>query len=366
MRLSTSDLARLGAANQLLLSPLAAPDPQAWLLAAGAAIRDVVGGTGVVVQIGSESFPFASPDATDVVESLQMMVDAVQADGVRFSDPVTDLWNRLRRERGLRTFSWDANRHLVEAHGVQLRQGLLIDALRRQGYHDFVGMVDRAPDGEAMVWVLQRRHGAFPHAERTDALLGVLLPAFRAGLDTVARLGAHRAALDAVDAPLLALGPDGRERHRTPALARLLADPVEAEALAPALARLGRRALSLQGPESARAAGGEEAVTTARGRYTLRATALPPGLFGAEPALLVTVEPPPAPSLPTPESVRERHGLTPREAEVAVLLAQGCSNADLADRLFVSPHTARHHVENVLAKLEVAGRSGVAARLLAR
>ncbi|WP_412062196.1 LuxR C-terminal-related transcriptional regulator [Rubrivirga sp. IMCC45206] len=364
MRLSTSDLARLGAANQLLLSPLAAPDPQAWLLAAGAAVRDLVGGTGVVVQIGSEAFPFASEDATDVVASLQTMVDAVQADGVRFSDPVTDLWNRLRRERALHTFSWDANRQLVEAHGVQLRQGLLIDALRRQGYRDFVGMVDRAPDGEAMVWVLHRRHGAFPHAERTDALLAVLLPAFRAGLDTVARFGTHRAALDAIDAPLLALGPDGRERHRTPALSRLLADPAEASALAPALARLGRHALRLRDPDARPAAGGEATVTTGCGRYTLRATALPPGLFGAEPTLLVTVEPPLAPALPPPEAVRERHGLTPREAEVAVLLAQGCSNADLAERLFVSPHTARHHVENVLAKLEVGSRAGVAARLL--
>lgn len=361
MRLSTSDLARLGAANQRLLSPLAAPDPRAWLLDAGAALRDLVGGAGVVVQIGSEPSPFASDDATDVVESVHTLVDAVRADGVRFRDPVTDLWNRLRREADLRTFSWDANRRLVEAHGVPLRQGLLIDALRRQGYHDFVGMVDRAPDGESMVWVLQRSHGAFPHGERTDALLAVLLPSFRAGLDALARLGAHRAALDAVAIPLVAFGPDGREVHRTPALARLLDDPAEAAVLGPALARLGGRARGLPGP----AVAGEETVASTRGRYTLRTTLLAPGLLGADPALLVAVEPPPAPSRPTPEAVRERHGLTPREAEVALLLAEGCSNAALADRLFVSPHTARHHVENVLAKLEVGSRAGVAARLLA-
>ncbi len=66
------------------------------------------------------------------------------------------------------------------------------------------------------------------------------------------------------------------------------------------------------------------------------------------------------------EAVRLRHGLTKREAEVALLLAEGRSNADVAAQLFVSPHTARHHVENVLGKLGLTSRAAVAARLLGR
>jgi ATP/maltotriose-dependent transcriptional regulator MalT len=44
-------------------------------------------------------------------------------------------------------------------------------------------------------------------------------------------------------------------------------------------------------------------------------------------------------------------GLTARQLEVLALLAEGRSNAEIADRLVVSPRTAEHHVAAVLAKL---------------
>ena len=56
-------------------------------------------------------------------------------------------------------------------------------------------------------------------------------------------------------------------------------------------------------------------------------------------------------------------GLTPREREVAVLLAEGLTNAELARRLYISPRTAAVHVSNILAKLGVSSRTQVAARL---
>ena len=49
--------------------------------------------------------------------------------------------------------------------------------------------------------------------------------------------------------------------------------------------------------------------------------------------------------------------LTPRELEILDLLAQGCGNADLARRLYLSPKTVRNHVANILAKLEVPDRA---------
>jgi DNA-binding CsgD family transcriptional regulator/tetratricopeptide (TPR) repeat protein len=54
-------------------------------------------------------------------------------------------------------------------------------------------------------------------------------------------------------------------------------------------------------------------------------------------------------------------GLTPREREVAVLLADGLTNAELARRLFISPKTAAVHVSNILAKLGLSSRTEVAA-----
>jgi DNA-binding CsgD family transcriptional regulator len=61
---------------------------------------------------------------------------------------------------------------------------------------------------------------------------------------------------------------------------------------------------------------------------------------------------------------RLRHylpALTRREAETALLLAAGYSNNEVAALLGISPHTARHHTENVMTKLWVRSRRAVRA-----
>jgi DNA-binding CsgD family transcriptional regulator len=55
------------------------------------------------------------------------------------------------------------------------------------------------------------------------------------------------------------------------------------------------------------------------------------------------------------------HGLTPRELEVLRLVAEGRSNREIADALFISTKTASVHVSNILAKLGVTGRGEAAA-----
>ena len=60
-------------------------------------------------------------------------------------------------------------------------------------------------------------------------------------------------------------------------------------------------------------------------------------------------------------SARGDGELTPREREVAALIAEGLTNGQLADRLFISPKTAAVHVSNILAKLGLSGRAEVAA-----
>jgi DNA-binding NarL/FixJ family response regulator len=49
--------------------------------------------------------------------------------------------------------------------------------------------------------------------------------------------------------------------------------------------------------------------------------------------------------------------LTAREREILGLIARGYSNAAIASRLFVSPHTVRNHVTHIFAKLQVADRA---------
>ena len=56
-----------------------------------------------------------------------------------------------------------------------------------------------------------------------------------------------------------------------------------------------------------------------------------------------------------------RFGLTARESEVLNLVADGCSNGQIAERLFITRKTASVHVSNILAKLGVATRVEAAA-----
>lgn len=54
-------------------------------------------------------------------------------------------------------------------------------------------------------------------------------------------------------------------------------------------------------------------------------------------------------------------GLTARQAEVLHLLAEGFSNPEVADRLFLSPRTVENHVSAVLSKLDSSTREGAVA-----
>ena len=71
----------------------------------------------------------------------------------------------------------------------------------------------------------------------------------------------------------------------------------------------------------------------------------------------------PAPELPRTVHFQLQYGLTPREMQVAMLLAEGCSNSEVASVLKVSPHTARHHTQHVLAKLGVHSRAQAGAKI---
>jgi len=71
------------------------------------------------------------------------------------------------------------------------------------------------------------------------------------------------------------------------------------------------------------------------------------------------------------EPARDIHGnnfhpLTPRETEVAILIADGLSNKLIADRLGIASHTAKFHVFNAIKKLGKTTRAGAAAEVVRR
>jgi DNA-binding CsgD family transcriptional regulator len=53
--------------------------------------------------------------------------------------------------------------------------------------------------------------------------------------------------------------------------------------------------------------------------------------------------------------------LTPTEATVARLVAEGLSNPQIGDRLFVSRKTVQTHLQHVFAKLDISSRAQLAA-----
>jgi DNA-binding NarL/FixJ family response regulator len=63
---------------------------------------------------------------------------------------------------------------------------------------------------------------------------------------------------------------------------------------------------------------------------------------------------PPPPYMPPPDLGPD---LTPREQDVLILLSDGLSNAQIGDRLFLSPRTVEKYVSSLLRKTDTSNRS---------
>jgi DNA-binding NarL/FixJ family response regulator len=83
-------------------------------------------------------------------------------------------------------------------------------------------------------------------------------------------------------------------------------------------------------------------------------------------AAATAVAPPPYPTLIAHLSAllpRADPGapLSAREREVAVLIAHGLTNRQIAERLIIAPRTADNHVQHIFDKLGLSSRAQVAA-----
>ncbi|MBI4500475.1 MAG: helix-turn-helix transcriptional regulator [Gemmatimonadetes bacterium] len=57
------------------------------------------------------------------------------------------------------------------------------------------------------------------------------------------------------------------------------------------------------------------------------------------------------------------YGLSPREREVLMLVARGCSTKEISGCLGISPYTVQDHLDHAFDKVGVRGRRALLARL---
>lgn len=357
LSLSAPDRSRLQAATRALLSPLAYAGPDRWRSAVSGAMKELLGADIATFVLPVDGLAPVYTEGFDRRLAAQYPSREVALPGgvsMWQRQARQKVWNRAMLYRG-QTAAYYRSAYYNE-YVVPLRAH---DALAAT-----VPLAERiGPDTLATVLFHHERRNGRRFGSRGMELLRLCFPAFEAGVRTWLRLREHTgriaATLDATGAALLLLDPSGREAHRTPALCRALeADPDldrsgEIARLGRSLRR-GRRGL-------ADAASGDPRppsvdVRTSTARYRLCASYL--GGEAEPEMILVAVE------RLTPEPVadgdlRTRFGLTRQQVRVARLLADGHSNDDIAARLFISPHTARHHTEHVLLKLDARSRAEV-------
>ena len=186
---------------------------------------------------------------------------------------------------------------IVDDHEV-VRDGLRISLANSP----HIRIVGEASDGEAAVALAERRH---PNV----VIMDVRMP----GMD-----GLEATKLVTEKAPELARPDLHRLQRAEPARAR---------------ARVGGEGLHPQGGAARDARAGDREGAA--------------GETFVDPALMTAF-------LPGREGIEM---LTAREREILQLLADGMSNADVAERLFISQETVKSHVRHILTKLEADTRT---------
>ena len=207
------------------------------------------------------------------------------------------------------------------------------------------------------------------HSARELAIARLLRPVYRAALRT--RREAYRRDatwtrfLEHTAVGAVTFDGSGTVRHQNRALVRLLIDEPERDRVHRELAVAAQLALAVgshrHGSMSGRGVIDREVRTTVR-RYAICGMPVGHGSDARSRGVTVFVE-----RMPRrgggPGRRQRDYGLTPREREVAALLASGSSTIEVAGALGISVHTARRHAEHLLSKLGVHSRGAAVAKL---
>lgn len=370
LTLTSEEVGRLEESLVLLLSPLEHASSVSWRQAVCRSVSELVGADGAATTIKGTAGPEVLGSETFSRRAL--------ADYAEHYHRRSEIDQR-RLRHGLRT--WVRSRTFDPSEFS--RSNYFNEWCRPNRVIDSAGMSVVCPDrfgAEAVLHVTSETTDFFEPEGRQELLLRLLRPAFAAGVAALHLSVAWHASLesiiDDVDGCLALHDLSGKLLHATLRLRDLVqSDPegprvmAHASRLASATGALARRRWSrdpCRGVARQERAKPVQSCQTLKANYMLRAILVDSGkIVGVGPLVLVNVDAPTQQQLPDLRTLCACTGLTPREAAVARLLAEGLRNRGIAQRLTMSEFTARRHTEQILRKLGVESRAQVGAALRA-
>lgn len=367
LTLSAAELEKLTRITQLLVSPLDHPTVDSWRSAVNRQLREL---------LHADSAGFFLPVDNGAAMYSEEHDPAELARYADFHPPA------LANGRSLHDLAACMHVGLVEqAYGrdydIYLKSPYYNEYAGKNGAHDTLFMTtpviareSRIPLAIMHLW--HERPDGRRFGERELAVLRLLHPAFRAGVEAQLQWSRCREALfhtiDALGQAIMVYSLSGRRLHQTPAFAALLAADPEAERLRAELVAVMNRVRGMvrnlnSGTLTVPPGPVAYQVRTNTARYLARATLHHDPAAGAQGGVILAALDRLTPMPISESEARDRYGLSPAELRVAHLLARGRSNAEIAEALCISPHTARRHTERILRKLEIRSRAEVGPKL---
>lgn len=370
LSLTTSDIKRLNALQETLLAPLEHARVEDWCLAVLRSAEALYHGDRSIFLVPLDGALHNLSESVDprYLAAFARGIVRREAGAFHFAEPLTERAHTARRTKKIDVWNIPM---LTRLGGVSMKASPVYhEVVKPAGITHGPVISTSLPGGEAYLGTTHSRAGVHRFEEDAElALASLVLPAFRAGVHIIERMGRQRAellsALDSLDASVVICDVAGTVLYETRRAAALLTDdPEQYEVRAAMRAVAGslvRLRYSHRLPDGA--AVGSREVTTRQRRYVLSGSFAGRGVLGFDEAILVRIEAP-DPRLPTAQQLVGRYGLTAREAEIALCLANGLSNMAIAAQLGISQHTVRHHSENVFLKLGIHSRKALALTLL--
>lgn len=336
--LSSDDHDRIARAARILASPLAFDTTAEWGLAAQQAAAEAVGADKSFIhwtgldELITETY---SPDAIAQYASYLPLFEEI------------GLYERSER-LGVFTRREAYGPHVERMRETEYVQEFLPSVDANDALTIYVPAGRRPASEPAVQLIVNSSTPGKSFGPRHTEIACRLRPAFEAGVAVQRQMNGVRGDLmslvDVSGGACAVFAADGCLVHVSRALEAALTREPSRAALVDLAQRMAVEAMA--SPQKAM----KGHFVGAAGRYHFSASAA----LESRPLVVVAVDVPPRPRQgPTSDEVAERFGLTPRQAEVALLLGQRYSNKEIAAALSVSVHTARHHVEAVLDRLGV-------------